>query len=135
MPAVLGKDDGRGLFLLWLDGGRSWGRIGSASRLLGLDLLGQILHGLLEIDEGNPADQVALLAGGLVGEGSGIEKPGLTGLRVPLDNGVNLFVGDRDLGRDTLEGGLLDGGLVVAGGQGNAGNGKEGGGDDFHKGT
>jgi len=56
-PVVFRKDDRGGLVLLWLDRGRCGSRIGTTSRLLGLDLLGQILDGLLRIGEGDLSDQ------------------------------------------------------------------------------
>lgn len=87
--------------------------VGTACGLLGLNLLGKILDSLLKIDERHPSDEVAILSGGLIGEGGGIEKTGLASLGVPLDHGVNLLVSNSDLGRDTLEGGLLDCGCAL----------------------
>jgi len=98
--------------LLGLDRGGSRGCSGLCI-LLGLDLGCQILDGLLQIDERNPTDQVALLAGRLVGKGSGVEEACLAGLGVPLNNGINLLVGDGDLRGDALEGSLLRSGLVA----------------------
>ena len=64
-------------------------------------------------DTGSPEVQVALLTGRLVGKGSGVEETSLAGLGVPLNNGINLLVGDGDLRGDALEGSLLRSGLVA----------------------
>jgi len=98
-----------------------------------LDLGSEVLDGLLEVDERNPSDQVALLAGGLVGKGSCIEQTSLTGLGVPLYHGINLLIGDRQLGRDALEGSLIIGCGLIASCEGQAGSCKKGGSDKFHR--
>jgi len=100
------------------------------SCLLSLDLLGKVLNGLLKVDERHPADKISILSSGFIGKGSGVQKASLSGLGVPLDNGVNLLVRNGDLGRDALESGLLDRSgdvaLFIATGQHEGGGGEEG---------
>jgi hypothetical protein len=125
-----------GLLLLRLhrrDRGGGGGGSCLGRTLLSLDLLGEILDSLLEINEWHPTDEIAILAGGLVGKGSSIQETGLAGLGVPFDNGINLLVSDRDLCRDALEVGLFDCGLVIASSETDTGKSQEGGGDILHE--